>query len=148
MIVPDVNLLVYAHQLDSPWHDESRTWWEEIINDGRQVGVPWIVAAGFVRLATNPRVSSPPASVGDAVDRVAEWFKFPNVSPVNPGPDHLVHFKHLLEAAAAGGRLTTDAHIAAIAIEYQAEVHSNDRDFGRFPGLRWRNPIERRSRSG
>ena len=139
-----MNLLNYAHHRDAPWHEEARNWWEGILNDGRQVGIPWLVAAGFVRLATNPRVSSPPASVPEAVDRVEEWFKLPNVSAVNPGPDHLVHFKRLLEAAAAGGRLTIDAHIAAIAVEFQAEVHSNDRDFGRFPGLRWRNPIERR----
>ena len=143
MIVPDVNLLVYAHSRKGPWHDEARDWWEGLLNGGMRVGIPWMVAAGFVRIVTNPKVMSPPVPARDAVERVEEWFEVPGVSPVNPGPDHLIHFKRLLETCASAGRLATDAHIAAIAIEFQAEVHSNDGDFGRFPGLRWRNPIRR-----
>lgn len=143
MIVPDVNLLVYAHIREGPWHTEARDWWEGLLTGGRQVGVPWMVAAGFVRIVSSPKVLSPPVPVRDAVERVEDWFEVPSVFPINPGPDHLIHFKRLLEASASAGRLATDAHIAAIAIEFQAEVHSNDGDFGRFPGLRWKNPIRR-----
>ena len=70
-----------------------------------------------------------------------EWFRFPQVVPINPGADHLTHLRRNLAAAGVGANLVTDAHVAAVAMEYQAEVHSNDTDFGRFPGLRWRNPL-------
>ena len=70
-----------------------------------------------------------------------EWFEVPHVVPIEPGPDHLTHLLRNLVAAGVGGNLVPDAHIAALAREYQAEVHSNDADFRRFPGLRWRNPL-------
>jgi predicted nucleic acid-binding protein len=72
---------------------------------------------------------------------VREWFRFPHVTPLDPGPDHVIHLRRNLVAAGVGANLVADAHIAAIAMEYQAEVHSNDTDFSRFPGLRWRNPL-------
>ena len=100
-----------------------------------------MVSAGFVRLMTHPRVLVQPATPAEAVDCVREWFLFPHVVPVNPGSGHLVHFRRNLVAAGVGANLVTDAHIAAVAMEYQAEVHSNDTDFSRFPGLRWRNPL-------
>ena len=76
-----------------------------------------------------------------AVDCVTEWFQYAHVTPVNPGVEHLMHFRRNLDAAGTAANLVTDAHIAALAIEYQAEVHSNDTDFSRFPGLRWHNPL-------
>ncbi len=105
------------------------------------MGIAWIVAAGFVRLLTHPNVLSTPATPEHAVDTMAEWFISPGVIPLNPGTRRLTIFRHMLSAAGVGGNLVTDAHIAALAIKYQAEVHSNDRDFMRFPGLRWRNPL-------
>ena len=90
---------------------------------------------------THPQVLVSPATPAQAVDYVAEWFRFPHVMPINPGADHLVHFRRNLVAAGVGANLVTDAHVAAVAMEYQAEVHSNDMDFSRFPGLRWRNPL-------
>ncbi|MCY4103158.1 MAG: type II toxin-antitoxin system VapC family toxin [bacterium] len=141
MIVPDLNLLVYAHSTGAPLHTPARRWWEELVNGTERVGVPWVVAAGFVRLLTHPGVLSDPAGPEQAVDLMAEWFRAPSVSPLNPGARHLAIFRSMLGAAGAGGDLVTDAHIAALAVEHQAEVHSNDSDFARFPGLRWRNPI-------
>ncbi|MCY3951304.1 MAG: type II toxin-antitoxin system VapC family toxin [bacterium] len=141
MIVPDLNLLVYAHSTGAPLHEPARRWWEELVNGTEQVGVPWVVAAGFVRLLTHPDVLSDPAGPEQAVDLMAAWFRAPSVSPLNPGTRHLAIFRSMLGAAGVGGNLVTDAHIAALAVEYQAEVHSNDSDFARFPGLRWRNPI-------
>ena len=82
-----------------------------------------------------------PATPKQAVDYVQEWFRFSHITPINPGPDHLTHLRRNLTAAGVGGNLVTDAHIAALAMEYQAEVHSSDTDFSRFPGLRWRNPL-------
>ena len=103
--------------------------------------MPGVVASGFVRLITNPRLMRHPPAPELALDLMREWFDFPHITPVNPGPDHLTLFRQNLVATGVGGNLVTDAHIAALAMEYQAEVHSNDADFGRFPGLRWRNPL-------
>ena len=141
MIVPDLNLLVYAYADGVPNHDSARRWWEGLVNGSERVGVPWVVSVGFVRLMTHPRVFIRPATPAQAVDYVLEWFRFPHVTPVNPGPGHLTHLRRNLAAAGVGANLMTDAHVAALSMEYQAEVHSNDTDFVRFPGLRWRNPL-------
>lgn len=90
---------------------------------------------------THPRALVDPATPAEAVDYLSEWFRHSHVISINPGPDHLTHFRRNLVAAGVGGNLVTDAHVAALAMEYQAEVHSNDSDFSRFPGLRWRNPL-------
>ena len=141
MIIPDFNLLVYAHNDGSPYHDPARHWWEGLIKGEERVGIPWVVSVGFVRLMTHPRVLVSPATPVQAVDYVREWFQFPHVMSINPGPDHLTHFRRNLLAVGVGANLTTDSHLAAVAMEYQAEIHSNDMDFSRFPGLRWRNPL-------
>ena len=141
MIIPDLNLLIYAHNDGAPFHLLAKRWWEDLVNGREQVGVPWVVATGFIRLMTRPGVLTHPAPPADAVDFAAEWFRFPQVIPINPGADHLTFFRRNLVAAGVGANLVTDAHIAALAMEYQAEVHSNDTDFSRFPGLRWRNPL-------
>ena len=141
MIVPDLNLLIYAHNDATPLHTPARRWWEDLLNGTDRVGVPWIVAAGFVRLLTHSSVLSEPCTPEQAVDYVREGFDFPHVTPLNPGAEHLTLFRRLLIASGVGAHLVTAAHIAALTIEYQAELHSNDADFGRFPGLRWRNPL-------
>ena len=141
MIVPDLNLLVYAHNDGAPRHDEARRWWEGLVNGAERVGVPWAVSLGFMRLTTNRRMLERPMPPERAADYVREWFRYPHIAPLRPGPEHLTLLREQLVHAGAGGNLVTDAHIAALAIEYGAEVHSNDADFARFPGLRWRNPL-------
>lgn len=141
MIVPDTNLLVYAYNDGAPAHDAARRWWEGLVNGSERVGVPWAVSTGFVRLMTHSRALTSPIPVADAIGHVRQWFRYAHVTPLNPGTDHLTHVQRSLDACGVGGDLVTDAHIAALAIEYQAEVHSNDSDFARFPGLRWRNPL-------
>jgi len=141
VIVPDTNLLVYAHYGLAPEHDPARRWWEDLLNSTERVGIPWVVSTGFVRVITRPAAVNPPASTEQAIGFVREWFELPHVIPINPGPDHLTHLLRNLAAAGVAGNLVPDAHIAALATEYQAEVHTNDADFGRFPGLRWRNPL-------
>ena len=141
MIVPDLNLLVYAYNDGAPNHRSARRWWEGLINGTERVGVPWIVATGFVRLMTHPAALTSPVSPVDAVRHLRSWFRYAHLTPINPGPEHLAHLERCLDAAGVGANLVTDAHIAALAMEYQAEVHSNDTDFDRFPGLRWRNPL-------
>jgi len=141
VIVPDVNLLVYAYNEDAPLHEQARDWWEELANGTERIGFPWMVAAGFVRIVTQHRTAIRPVSPERAVDLIAEWLSLPQVAPLNPGSQHLSILRQLVVAAGVGGNLVTDAHIAALAIEHQAEVHSNDSDFARFPGLRWLNPL-------
>lgn len=142
MIVPDLNLLIYAYNTDAPAHARAKDWWEGLLSDARAVvGIPWAVTIGFVRLMTHPAVLTVPWQPKEVLEPVGEWLALPQVEVLTPGPRHLEILERLLDAARIGGNLTTDAHLAAIAIEHQAELHSNDRDFGRFAGLRWRNPL-------
>ena len=143
MILPDINLLVFAYNRHAPHHAEAREWWEELLNGSDPVGLPWAVVCGFVRLMTHPAVLVHPLDPGRAVYHVQSWFDRPVVEVLEPGPRHLSIFGKLLESVGVAASLTTDAHLAAIAIEHQCELHSNDADFARFPGLRWRNPLER-----
>ena len=141
MIVPDANLLIYAYHEEDPSHLAALRWWDRLIAGSESVGIPWVVSTAFVRVITNPSVLTQPLTPEQAVDFVRAWFEFPHITPLNPGTDHLAHLLRNLAAVGVGGNLVTDAHIAAVAMEYQAEVHSADADFGRFPGMRWRNPL-------
>ncbi len=141
MIVPDVNLLIYAHNEVARAHDKARMWWEDLVTREQPIGLPWAVAFGFIRLVTHPAVMRQPLAVEHAVSLVEEWLAQDCVRILDPGPRHLATAKHLFAAAGIGASLTTDVHLAALAIEHQAELHSNDTDFARFPGLRWHNPL-------
>jgi uncharacterized protein len=141
VIVPDINLLLYAQIAAFPEHEQARGWWEGLMNGAREVGIAAPALFGFIRLASNPRVLNRPMAVDDAFARVEEWLARPHVHFVQPGPRHLEIAFGLLRHAGAAAQLTTDAQLAALAIEHQGEVHSNDTDFGRFPQLRWVNPL-------
>jgi toxin-antitoxin system PIN domain toxin len=141
MILPDLNLVVYAHNRDAPHHAAARTWWEGLLNGTEPVAVPWIVVLGFIRLMTHRSVLTTPMLPAAALGHVRSWLARTNVEHLEPGPRHIDLLDRMLAAAGAGGNLTSDAHLAALAIEHQCELHSNDNDFARFPGLRWRNPL-------
>ncbi len=141
MILPDVNLLIFAHAADAPHHAAARAWWERVLNSTDRVGIPWAVAFGFVRLTTHPAVMREPLAPTDALDRVEGWLARPNVTVLEPGPRHLAIVRSLFAATGVAASLTTDTHLAALAIEHRAELHSNDRDFERFPGLRLHDPL-------
>ncbi len=125
MIIPDVNLLLVVR----------------VARRRIARGIPWIVVAGFVRISTNPKAFVDPMTSSAAVATVVEWLERPHVNHLNPAREHLTHFVRNINTAGTAGNLVTDAHIAAIAIEYDAEVHSADTDFRRFPCLRWHNPL-------
>ena len=156
MILPDVNLLIYAFNRNAPHHVAARTWWEGLMNGGEPVAIPWAVSLGFVRLMTQRAVLVAPMEPRAAVDAVRAWLARPGVEIIEPGPQHLAILDRLFAATGTAGALTSDAHLAALAIEHQCELHSSDSDFARFPGLRWRNPVsvaapgarERRTRYG
>ena len=141
MIVPDINLLVYAYNSDAPHHEESRRWWESCLSESSNVGLPWVVVLGFVRIMTSRVVLTDPMEPLETLAHVHSWFERPQARVLVPGPRHLDILAEIMSAAGASGRLTTDAHLAAMAIENQAELYSNDADFSRFPGLRWINPL-------
>ncbi len=142
MIIPDINLLLYAHIDTFAHHEPARRWWEELLRGDAEVGVPLPVVFGFVRIATNPRVFDPPMTIDAALERIDLWLQQPNVRCPAPGPRHVEIAFRLLRHLGTAANLTTDVQLAAFAIENQGELHSNDTDFGRFPGLRWRNPLE------
>ena len=142
MIVPDINLLVYAHNEAAPLHDRAHAWWKERMFGPAPVAIPWAVTFGFVRLVTHPSVLAAPLTPEEALDRVDDWFGQEHVIVLEPGPRHLRIARDLFRATGVGGSLTTDTHLAALAIEHGAELHSNDRDFKRFPGLRVTNPLD------
>lgn len=141
MIVPDINLLLYAYDDRSRYHSAAREWWEETLTGARRVGLTWHTILGFVRLSTNPRLFDVPVAPTDAIRAVRSWLDQPGVEILSPGERHADIVFGLIEEAGVAGNLTPDAHLAAIAIEHQAELASNDRDFGRFRGLRWFNPL-------
>jgi toxin-antitoxin system PIN domain toxin len=141
MIIPDVNLLVYAHNESAPQHDRARQWWEDLMTRQQPIGLPWAVALGFVRLVTHSSVLMSPLSPLSALSRVRSWLEQPEVRIVEPGRRHLAIVEQLFRSTGVAGSLTTDTHLAALAIEHQADLCSNDADFGRFPGLRWVNPL-------
>ncbi len=141
MIIPDVNLLLYAEIDAHRLHASARRWWEEALSGDRQVGLAPGCLFGFLRLGTSRRVFTDPLSVEDAIARVEGWVARPNVTTLVPGRAHLETALRLLRELGTGANLTTDVQLAAHAIEINGEVHSNDGDFGRFEGLRWVNPL-------
>ena len=108
----------------------------------RPVGMPWVTMLGFIRIMTHRGILGNPMMVQDAIRRVRTWLNHPRVQVLTPGEQHGEILFRLLEQLGTAGNLTTDAHLAALAIEYQAELASTDTDFARFPGLRWFNPLK------
>ena len=147
MIIPDINILIHAHDPEYRDHALARDWWEETLNLDIPVGLPWAVSSGFIRIVTNPAIRARPIAVVKAIGFVRSWLARPAVRPLVPGERHGEIVFRLLEESGAAGNLTTDAHLAALAIEYRAEIASTDMDFARFPGLRWFNPLSRRKHS-
>lgn len=144
MIIPDVNLLIYAYNPEAPDHERAREWWEASLSATRPVGLPWAVMLGYLRLMTSRSIRIDPLLPAQAIGNIRSWLERPQVVVLNPGARHLDLVEQLMDAAGASGQLTTDVHLAALAIEHQAEVFSNDSDFSRFPGLRWTDPLRPR----
>lgn len=142
MIIPDINVLLHAYNRDFPQHETAKRWWEEALGHSDPwIGLPWASTLGFLRIATSRTVLSNPLRVHDAVGIVRSWMSQSAVLPIVPGPKHGEILFRLLEEIGTGGNLTTDAHLAALAIEYRAEIATTDADFARFPGVRRLNPL-------
>jgi len=142
VILLDSNLLLYAFDAGAKRHAGARSWLEGVLNDAEPVGLAWAVLLAFIRIGTNPAALSQALSLEEATAIVSDLLERPTITLVHPGEQHWVLFRRLLMDAQARGDLVTDAHLAALAIEHGAMLCTTDRDFARFPGLRWQNPLE------
>ena len=142
MIVPDVNLLVYAHNTGVPEHERARRWWEQTVNGPEPIGIDWAVVLGFVRLMSSPQVTTTPQRPEDLLTRVSALLARPSVRLVTPGLRHAGLMRELFLSSGAGPKMVTDIHLAALAIELDAVLATNDADFARFPALKRVNPLQ------
>lgn len=141
MIFPDLNLTLHAYNRGSAFHLPAKAWWEATLSNPRPVGLCWAVMLGFIRLSTHRSVFHDPLPVAAACSEVRAWLAQPQVVILEPGRRHASILFDFLEGIGTAGNLTTDAHLAALAIEYRCELYSCDSDFNRFSGLRWVNPL-------
>jgi toxin-antitoxin system PIN domain toxin len=141
MKLPDVNLLLYALDEASPHHRRARPWLDELLSGTEPAGFAWVVLLAFVRLSTRPQLFANPLSPAEAFDVVEGWLTQPCALVLHPTERHLAVLRGLVEPLGTAGNITSDAHLAALAIEHGGEVCSADTDFARFRGLRWTNPL-------
>jgi toxin-antitoxin system PIN domain toxin len=141
MVLPDVNVLVYAHREDSANHIAYREWLEGVVNGDEAYAVSDLVLSGFVRVVTHPKVFKRPSNIADAFAFAEQVRSQTNCVRVEPGPRHWELFGRLCLETRVKGNLVPDAYLAAIAIESGCEWISTDHDFSRFKGLRWRHPL-------
>lgn len=141
MIIVDANLLIYSYDSGSAHHTKALNWLEGIMGGVEMIGLPWQSIAAFVRIMTDPRLPGQRLDTAQAVDVVNGWLNQSVVRVLTPGDDHWALFRRMVIEGQAFGPLVTDAQIAALTIEYGSVLYTTDRDFARFPGLRWVNPL-------
>jgi uncharacterized protein len=141
VIILDANLLLYAYDSASSYHTKARAWIEGVFSGAAPIGLPWQTIGAFLRIMTNPRLPGERFSLSEAVEIVERWLEQPNVRLLAPGDDHWPLLRPMIVEGQATGALVTDAQLAALTIEYGGVLHTTDRDFARFPGLRWKNPL-------
>jgi hypothetical protein len=142
MKLVDVNILLYAVHRQAAQHERMRRWWESALADEEPIGLTWIVLIAFLRLTTRPGVFQKPLTADESIALVDEWLTLPNVRLVVETEEHWRYLKEAIRQTGTAGNLTTDAHLAALAIANGATVVSCDADFSRFKQLRWQNPLE------
>ena len=142
MILIDANLLLYAYDSASEHHKAAVDWLTASFSKPEIVGLAWVTILAFLRIATNPRMRAQPFTSSEAVAIVQEWLDRPNITMLAPTERHWPILQELVRKAQVRGALMMDAHLAALAIEHGAVLFTNDRDFSRFPGLKWTNPLE------
>jgi toxin-antitoxin system PIN domain toxin len=143
LILVDANILLYAEDDKSPRHNEAREWWDAQLSGTATVCLCWTVINAFTRIGTNPRIFESPLSLAEAIDRIQSWLEQPCVRVIVPTNRHWELIRTLLVDGNASANLVTDAHLAALAMEYGCVLYSTDSDFSRFTGLKWKNPIKK-----
>jgi toxin-antitoxin system PIN domain toxin len=141
MILPDINILIHAHNSDSLRHEKAKAWWDAVLGGTEGIGLAWVVLLGFVRISTHPGILANPMRPAQACSRVQEWLSLPTVHIPQPAEGHFGRLRASLEDLGTAGNLTTDAHLATLAVERGYTLYSTDTDFGRFPNLKWVNPL-------
>ena len=141
MILVDANILLYAVNASAGNHHSARRWLENTLSDDVELGFPWVVLLAFLRISTHRAILENPLPVDTALDYVNSWLQQPGSSIVHPGRRHWEILRNLIKLSGTGGNLTTDAHIAALALENSAKLCSADYDFNRFPGVLHFNPL-------
>ena len=142
MILVDANLLLYAYHSGSARHAASRRWLESTLSGTELVRFAWVTLWAFLRIATHPRVFERPLPLADARAAVSSWLEQPVAGIIDAGERHWSILQELANDGQAVGPLIMDAALAALAIEHGATLCTTDRDFSRFPGLKWTNPLE------
>jgi hypothetical protein len=143
VILPDVNVLVHAHNADSAVHEAARRWWDGCLAGSQGVGLAWAALLGFVRITTNRRIVARPLDPATVMTCIERWLVLPHVHIAQPSDTHFERLRAELERLGTAGNLTTDAHLAVLAMERGYVLYSTDADFMRFPALRWVNPCLR-----
>jgi toxin-antitoxin system PIN domain toxin len=141
LILVDANLLLYAYHPRAEQHEAARRWLEAVLNGTDLVRFAWLTLWAFIRIATNPRAFEHPLTASEAADAVASWLAQPSAGILEPGERHWELLQEMMRTGQAAGPLVMDAVLASIALEHGAVLCTTDRDFGRFPGLRWSNPL-------
>jgi toxin-antitoxin system PIN domain toxin len=141
MILPDINLLIHAHNSESARHAPARAWWDECMGGSEGIGLAWVVILGFIRITTHRGILANPMTPDEACGRIDEWLALPHVHIPLPAAGHFARLGSQLRALGTAGNLTTDAHLATLAMERGYTLHSTDADFARFAGLKWVNPL-------
>ena len=142
MELPDVNVLIYAHRAESVDHERYRVWLETLSNGDAAFGLSDIVLSGFLRIVTHPTIFRPPTPLEGALAFVEMLTSRPNCVRIAPGARHWELFMSLCRRVGAKGNVVPDAYLAALALESGSTWVTTDRGFGRFPGLRWRHPLD------
>lgn len=142
MIIVDANLLLHANDPTSPHRAAARAWLVTAFAGPELVCFAWLTLWAFIRVASNPRLFEQPLSASEAASHVRSWLSRPTVAVLGPGERHWDILQSVIKTGQANGPLVSDAALAAIAIEHGATLCTTDRDFARFPGLKWQNPLE------
>ncbi len=141
LILVDANLLLYAYHSRAEQHEAARRWLETVLNGTDLVRFAWLTLWAFLRIGTNPRAFERPLAASEAADAVSSWLAQPSAGILDPGERHLEILQELMREGQTAGPLVMDAVLAAIALEHGATLCTTDRDFARFPRLRWTNPL-------
>jgi toxin-antitoxin system PIN domain toxin len=141
VIVVDANILIYAYDTASPVHEKSRDWLEDAFSGAEPVGLPWQSITAFLRVMTNPKLHGRQFTLKAATEIVEAWMAQSSVRILVPTDDHWIQFRRMILEGSASGPLASDAELAGLTLEYGGVLYTADRDFARFPGLRWVNPL-------
>jgi toxin-antitoxin system PIN domain toxin len=141
MKLVDLNLLIYAVNRDAPHHKAAKKWWEDCLSGSAPVALAWIVILGFLRIMTSGRIMPAPLTDAQAMEMMDDWLKQPAVIVLSSTEKHWHIFRELIAPLGTAGNLTSDAHLAALALEHGATLYSADNDFSRFRRLKWKNPL-------